>query len=92
MSPATLYIRHPVLNYAEWRRAFDDHAPTRERYGLTVLRVQHAVGNPLEIIITLEAKDLARAREFVDSDDLRTAIMRAGVAGRPEIWWAEEIA
>jgi hypothetical protein len=33
--------------------------------------VQHAVGKPLEIIITLKANDLARAREFVDSDDLR---------------------
>lgn len=87
----TLYVRHPVLDYAEWRRAFDEHAPTRERYGITVLHVQHAVGNPREIIITLEANDLARAREFVDSDDLRKAMIRAGVVGRPEIWWAEEI-
>jgi len=87
----TLYVRHLVLDYAQWRRAFDDHALTRQRYGITVRRVQHAVGNPLEIIVTLEADDLARAREFVDSDDLRTAMIRAGVNSRPEIWWAEEI-
>lgn len=91
MSVATLYVRHPVLDYARWRRGFDEHAVTREHYGITVLRVQHAVGNPLEIIITLEADDLARAREFVDSGDLRKAMIRAGVVGRPEIWWGEEI-
>jgi hypothetical protein len=88
---ATLYVRHPVMDYAKWRRAFDDHNAVRERYGISVNRVQHSAGNPLEIIISLEAKDLARAREFVDSDDLRNAMMRAGVAGRPEIWYAEEI-
>lgn len=80
-----------MLDYTKWRRAFDDHAAARELHGISVLRVQRAVGNPLEIIITLEAADLAQAREFVDSEDLRKAMIRGGVAGRPEIWYAEEI-
>jgi hypothetical protein len=88
---ATLYVRHTVMDYVKWRRAFDDHNAVRERYGISVNRVQHAAANPLEIIISLEAKDLARAREFVDSDDLRNAMLRAGVTGRPEIWYAVEI-
>jgi hypothetical protein len=87
----TIYVRHPVEEYARWRRAFDKHEPTRREHGIRVVRVQRSVDRPLEIILTLEADDLARARAFADSLNLRMAMLRAGVKGRPEVWFAEEI-
>jgi hypothetical protein len=62
----------------------------RRRNGLKVLKVQRNVDRPLEIIIVLEAEDLAVAREFAESNELRMAMIRAGVAGRPEVWFAED--
>ena len=38
----------------------------------------------------LEWDDLERARLFVDSDDLREAMIRSGVAERPDIWFLED--
>ena len=86
----TIYVRHPVREYAHWRRAFDAHEPSRRKYGLTVLKVQRNIDHPLEIILLLEAEDLALAREFADSAELRMAMIRAGVVGRPEVWFAED--
>ena len=86
----TIYVRHPVKEYAHWRQSFDAHESTRQRYGLRVLKVQRNIDHPLEIIIVLEADDLALAREFAESNDLRIAMIRAGVVGRPEVWFAED--
>jgi hypothetical protein len=87
----TIYVRHPIANYARWRRAFDEHEPKRREFGITVRRVQRNVDRPLEIILVLEAADLERAREFTESADLRKAMILAGVLGRPEVWFAEDI-
>ena len=86
----TIYIRHPVEEYTHWRQAFDAHENTRQRYGLRVLKVQRNIDHPLEIIIVLEADDLALAREFAESNELRMAMIRAGVVGRPQVWFAED--
>jgi hypothetical protein len=86
----TIYVRHPVKEYAHWRRSFDAHEITRHRYGLRVLKVQRNIDHPLEIIIVLEAEDLALAREFAESNELRMAMIGAGVVGRPEVWFAED--
>jgi hypothetical protein len=87
----TIYVRHPIEDYPTWRQAFDEHEAKRREYGLSVRSVQRNVDRPLEIIITLDAEDLARAREFTESADLRTAMMKAGVVGRPEVWFAEDV-
>jgi len=86
----TIYVRHPVREYTHWRQSFDAHEDRRRSYGLRVLRVQRNIDRPLEIIIVLEAEDLAFAREFAESAQLRVAMIRAGVVGRPEVWFAED--
>jgi hypothetical protein len=86
----TIYVRHPIAEYTHWRQAFDAHESTRRHYGLRVLKVQRNIDRPLEIIIVLEAEDLALAREFAESNELRVAMIHAGVVGRPEVWFAED--
>lgn len=86
----TIYLRHPVEDYSRWRQSFDAHEDTRRRYGLQVVKVQRNVDRPQEIIVVLEAEDVALAREFAESNELRMAMIRAGVVGRPEVWFAED--
>jgi hypothetical protein len=86
----TIYLRHPIEDYARCRQAFDAHGAERRRHGLQVVKVQRNIDHPLEIIIVLEAENLALAREFAGSDELRMAMIRSGVVGRPEVWFAED--
>jgi hypothetical protein len=79
-----------VREYTHWRHTFDEHEAERRSHGLTVLKVQRNIDRPLEIIIVLDARDLALARKFAESAQLRMAMIRAGVVGRPEVWFAED--
>ena len=47
--------------------------------------------DPREVLLLLAWDDLERARLFVDSDDLREALIRAGVAEQPDIWFLEDV-
>ena len=43
------------------------------------------------LIVTHNFNDLNSALAFANSEDLKAAMGRAGVAGRPEFWFGEEL-
>ena len=88
---ASMFIRHKVADYAKWKAVFDEHGPTRKRAGFTAQGLGRDSDDPNTIIIAFRASDIRRAKEFAASEDLRSAMERAGVQGPPEIWFAEEI-
>ena len=45
----------------------------------------HGIDNPNEVVILFEVADVARARTFATSDDLRIKLKEFGVVGQPEI-------
>jgi heme-degrading monooxygenase HmoA len=86
-----LLIRHHVADYPTWKAVFDEHGMARQANGSRGGWLFRAAGTPNEVLVLLEWDDLERARLFVDSDDLREAMTRAGVAGEPNIWFLEEV-
>ncbi len=85
-----LLIRHTVSDYAVWKPLFDAHGITRRANGSRGGRIFCSADDSHEVLILLEWDDLERARLFVDSDDLREAMDRAGVTDRPDIWFLED--
>ncbi len=86
----SLLIRHHVADYQTWKAVFDEHGISRRANGSLGGRLFRAAANPGVVLILLEWDDLDRARLFADSDDLREAMTRAGVAGEPDIWFLED--
>jgi hypothetical protein len=82
-----LLLRQTVADYAAWKLAFDEHGITRRANGSRGGRIFRGAGDPHEVLVLLEWDDIERARLFADSDDLREAMERAGVAGQPDIWF-----
>ena len=87
----TMFARHKVNNYSAWKGAYDQFASTRQKNGVTGASVHRDVEDPSIIIVTHQFKDLAAARAFANSEDLKSAMAKAGVAGPPEFWFAEDI-
>jgi len=85
-----LLIRHTVADYALWKPFFDAQGNTRRANGSKGGQIFRSADDSHEVLILLEWDDLERARLFVDSDDLREAMDRAGVIDRPDIWFLEE--
>ena len=86
-----LVIRHKVEDYARWKPIFDEHGATRKAAGSRGGRLFRSVEDPNELVIVFEWDELDKARRFAQSEDLRRAMQRAGVADRPDVYFLEEV-
>jgi heme-degrading monooxygenase HmoA len=82
-----LIVRHKVEDYAKWKPVFDAHGATRQAKGSKGGRLFRNADDPNETVILFEWDDLEKARQFAQSDDLRQAMQRAGVADRPDVYF-----
>ena len=87
----TMFVRHQVNDYSAWRKAYDDFKGTQQRLGVTAAAVFQSAENPNDVTVTHDFKTLAAAQAFVASDELRSAMQQAGVAGEPTIWFTEPV-
>jgi uncharacterized protein YeaO (DUF488 family) len=78
-----LLIHHKVQNFDTWKSAYDAHLSAREQAGLRELHFLRGATDRNDVVILFAAQDLERARAFAQSDDLRSAMQKAGVVGAP---------
>ena len=84
-------IRHTVRNFKKWKTGYDAHSTTRKKAGSKGARLFRNVDKPTETVILVKWNRLATARRFAKSRDLRAAMKRLGVMGRPDIYFLEEV-
>ena len=87
----TLYAKHTVKDYSHWKQVYDNLASTRKNMGVTGASVSRDPQNANVLTVTHQFNDASAAGAFAHSDELRTAMGKAGVEGVPEIWIAEQI-
>jgi quinol monooxygenase YgiN len=88
---ATTIVRHPVKDYAAWRKVFDEFKPAREKAGersATVLRVE---GRPNDVVVVNTWRSIEAAKAFFAAADLKEGMARGGVVGQPDIVYANEV-
>jgi quinol monooxygenase YgiN len=82
-----MITRASVQGFSEWKTAYDAHEPSRAAAGLTERHLLQDADNPNTVTLIFEAEDLKRAEEFSNSDDLREAMQKAGVVGKPDTYF-----
>ena len=80
-----LLVRHLVADFAKWKPVYDDHLASRQKAGLRETNLLRSINNPNEVVLLFEAEDLKKAQAFSESSDLREAMQKAGVVGKPDI-------
>lgn len=88
---ATMFVKHHVDDYNNWKRVYDSVAPLRKESGVTSASVYRDSSDPKTIIITHQFKDMNAAKSFADSEGLKSAMENAGVNGHPEFWFGEDL-
>ena len=88
---ATIFVRHKVSDYGNWKRVYDDFAPVRKEKGVTGASVHRDANDPNIIIVMHQFEDMNAATGFVNSEELKSTMANAGVSGPPEIWFGEDI-
>jgi hypothetical protein len=82
-----LLVRHKVSDYSKWKVAYDSHAPVRQKAGLKEVHLLRNIDDPNEVVLLFQAEEIAKAKEFSKSTDLREAMENAGVVDKPDIYF-----
>lgn len=86
-----MFIRHAVNDFDTWKQAYDDFSDTQQRLGVTSESVFRDANDPSSVTVIHDFDDQQTAEAFAGSDEVKQAMGDAGVAGPPDIWFAEEV-
>jgi hypothetical protein len=80
-----LLVRHKVADFAKWKPVFDAHQSTRSQAGIQEKLVLRGLDDPGIVVLLFTVADVAKAKAFVSSPDLRETMTKSGVLGQPEV-------
>jgi len=83
-------VQHTVLDYDEWKPAFDAHEPVRAKHGCLGHTVYRSPDNPHEITVLTSWESREGAEAFVGDPSLKEAMERGGVISEPRVTLLEE--
>jgi len=86
-------VNHKVEDYDKWKPLYDESIDNGmlKDMGAKVSSVFRTAEDSNHLVTLTKFENLESAKNFAESDDLRTAMQKAGVKGRPEIYFLEEI-
>ncbi len=87
----TMFIKAKIRAYADWKPGYNEFAQKRKEKGVTAVSVHRDVSDPTLVTVTHQFADLAAAQAFAGWEELRSAMMKGGVEGMPDIWFTEDI-
>ncbi|AEG18009.1 cyclase [Methanobacterium paludis] len=85
-------VIHKVKDYAKWKPVYDEDGATRKAKGSKGSSLFRNANDPNHLIVLTEFEDMEKAKSFVESEDLKIAMQKAGVAGRPAVFYLEKLA
>ena len=88
---SNILLRLSVADYAKWKPVFDEYASVRKTGGSRGGRLFRNADNPNEVLILWDWDTRANAQAFFTSQDLRETMPRAGVTGRPDVYYLDEV-
>jgi antibiotic biosynthesis monooxygenase (ABM) superfamily enzyme len=89
---AYMFVRHSVQDYEAWKSVFDSVSDLRKRSGEKSYQILRQDNGSSSLIALFQWDNLDNARKYAASPELKEAMQRAGVSGKPEILFLEEAA
>jgi hypothetical protein len=86
---ATIFVRHDVKHFGNWKKAYDDFDAERRAMGVTGHGVYQTEGRHDNVTLYHHFDAMDAAKAFVNSDRLKQVMEQAGVIGEPEVWFTE---
>jgi hypothetical protein len=84
---ARVRVTHKVKDWTAWKKEFDDHKQARMDAGLIDRVVGHSIGDDHMVSLVFAITDMAKAKAFMNSKDLKDKMAKAGVVGPPNIFF-----
>ena len=88
---ASMLVQHKVKDFAVWKKAYDSMADVRTAAGEVSYQIYRDQSNPNELTLFFNWDSVENAQKYASSPELKAAMERAGVDGRPEIHFLKEV-
>jgi quinol monooxygenase YgiN len=85
-----IIVQHTVRDYDAWKPAFDEHEPTRAKYGCTGHTIYRDPDNRNDLTILTSWPSREDAQRFMDDPSLKAAMEKGGVTSEPRVTLLEE--
>jgi len=86
-----IMVNHKVEDFDKWKPLYDENGAMRKTMGSKGAFVFRTAEDPNHLVVLTQWENLEKAKKFAESDDLRTAMKKAGVTGQIKINFLEEI-
>ena len=87
---ATMFARHTVKDFGTWKAAYDAFDTERKDMGVTGQGIYQTDGNPNDVTVYHHFNSMDAAKSFAGSNRLKAVMEKAGVVGRPDIWFTTQ--
>lgn len=86
-----MFVRQSVQDYDHWKLVYTEFGSLRQELGVTSVSIFREVRDLNKVTVMLQFSELIAAQNYANSDELREAMVKAGVVDEPEIWFAHTI-
>lgn len=80
-----------VEDFGKWKSNFERNDPYRTEHGQRSSQIFQSSDDPDEVVVLFEWDDRENARALFDSEEMRERLADAGVKGRPELTYLEQV-
>jgi hypothetical protein len=88
MNNENLTVHMKVKDFNTWRTSYNGHEKDRASAGITNGRVFRSADDQNDVVILQDVADVAKARTWLGSAEMKTAMEKSGVIGSPSIRFA----
>lgn len=79
-----LIVRVTVQDFGRWKIVYDSNLPARQSAGLKELNLWRNADKPNEVVLLFEVLDMAKAKTYTLSPELKEKLKAGGVTGPAE--------
>jgi hypothetical protein len=80
-----MIVRHKVADFDKWLASYEAHDSIRLANGVHSYVIGRGVTDPNMILVATKVGDIEKAKAFGKSSQLKQAMQKAGVTGKPDI-------
>ena len=88
MNNENLTIHLKVKDFSAWRTSYNGREKNRTSAGITNGRLFRNADDQNDVVILQDVADVAKARTWLGSPEMKTAMEKSGVVGSPSIHFA----
>jgi hypothetical protein len=88
MNNENLTLHFKVKDFNAWRTSYNGHEKNRVSAGITNGGVFRSADDENDVVILQDVADVAKARTWLGSDEMKTTMEKSGVLGSPSIRFA----